>query len=102
MATTNSWTVPSEASSPYWLPKFAPGEIAGQPMKGFAVPTPSGQMWSATPSSQKSGMEGYINRWAGSVAGMVASYQDMVDRIFRMLPKRSPYSAARWGTARQW
>jgi len=90
------------APSPYWLPKFAPGEVSGQPTQGFAVPTPSGQTWSQTPWSHKEGLRGYINRYAGSVPGMIASYQDMLDRMYMMLPRRAPTGAARWGTARQW
>lgn len=98
--TMPNWNV--GASTPYWLPKFAPGEVSGQPTQGFPVPIPSGQMWSQTPYSQRMGLGAYINRYAGSVPGMVAAYQDMVDRMRMMFPKRAPAGAARWGTARQW
>lgn len=91
-----------EAPTPYWLPQFAPGEVAGQPMKGRAVTTPSGQLWSRTPWSQRLGLESYINRWAGSVPGMVAAYQDMLDRMTMMLPRRAPTGAARWTLPRQY
>ena len=97
----NGWNIP-EPTVPHWLPKFALGEMTGQPMKGANVPIPSGQMWSQTPWSQKMGLSSYINRWAGTVPGLVASYQDLVDRMQMMLPRRAPMGAARWGAARQW
>ena len=87
--------------TPYWLPQFAPGETAWEPMKGFPVKIPSGQLWGRTPSSQKGGLKSYINRYAGTVPGMVASYEDMIDRMLMMLPKRSPTRAGRWQPFRQ-
>jgi hypothetical protein len=88
--------------SPYWLPQFAKGEVAGLPTQGYPVTTPSGQLWSRTPWSQKEGLRGYINRYAGSVPGMVAAYEDLVNKIYMMLPRRAPSQAAGWSTARQW
>jgi hypothetical protein len=97
----NSWTIGSP-NTPYWLPQFAQGEVAGQPMKGYPVTTPSGQMWNRTPWSQKQGLQSYINRYAGSVPGMVAAYEDLVNKIYMMLPRRAPTGAASWATPRQW
>jgi hypothetical protein len=102
--TATTWTAPvaepfrytNTPPTPYWLPQFAPGEVENEPMQGYNVPIPSMQMWNKTPSSQKAGLGSYINRWAGSVPGMVASYQDMIDRMIMMLPKSSPSGAGRW------
>jgi hypothetical protein len=93
---TNNASTYTEPTSPYWLPKFAPGEVENQPMQGFNVPIPSWQMWNKTPSSQRAGLGSYINRWAGTVPGMVASYQDMLDRMLMMLPGNAPSGAGRW------
>lgn len=82
--------------TPHWLPKFAPGETAWEPMKGFPAKIPSGQMWGRTPPSHRAGLESYINRYAGMVPGMIASYQDMVAIMLGMQPRRAPSGAARW------
>lgn len=90
------------ATVPYWLPQFAPGEKEGASMQGFAVKTPSGQLWSKTPTSQRGGLESYINRYAGSVPGMIAAYQDLLDRMVMMFPQRAPSRATRWSIPIQW
>jgi hypothetical protein len=92
----------AEPNVPWWLPKYAQGEVAGTPMRGYPVSIPSGQLWYRTPSSQREGLEAYINRYAGSVPGMVAAYQDLLDKMYLMLPRRSPTTATQWTTARQW
>jgi hypothetical protein len=92
----------TSATTPWWLPKFAQGEVAGQPMQGYPVKIPSGQLWSRTPYSQRMGLQSYINRYAGSVPGMIADYQDLIDRLTMMLPRRAPTRAARWMIPRQW
>jgi len=102
--TTTPWSAPvvepfrytDTPPTPYWLPQFAPGEVENEPMQGFNVPIPSGQLWGKTTSSQKAGLSSYINRWSGTVAGMVASYQDMIDRMLMMLPRNAPSGAGRW------
>ena len=88
--------------APHWLPQFAPGEVVGQPIQGFPVKTPSGQLWSRTPWSHRQGLSAYIDRYAGVVPGMVAHYQDMLDRIERMRLRRHPMGAGRWAIPRQW
>lgn len=87
--------------TPSWLPEFAPGEVAWEPMKGFPVKIPSGELWRKTPSSQRAGLGAYISRYAGTVPGMVASYQDLIDRMIMMFPKRAPSRAGRWAPFRQ-
>ena len=101
MVYNNTWSA-SSPETPWWLPQFAQGEVAGQPTQGFPVTTPSGQLWSRTPYSQKMGLQSYINRYAGSVPGMVAAYEDLVNKIYMMLPKSAPSGAASWTTASQW
>jgi hypothetical protein len=96
-----NWLNSNNSPTPSWLTKFAPGEKAWEPMKGFRVPVPSGQLWNQTPSSQKAGLQSYINRFSGTVPGMVASYQDLIDRMLTMLPKSSPPRAGRWEPFRQ-
>lgn len=98
----NFWDWNTAPTVPYWLPQFAPGEMAGTPMQGFAVKIPSGSLWSKTPWSQQQGLEAYINRWAGSVPGMIAAYQDLLDRMYAMFPQRAPSRATRWATPIQW
>jgi hypothetical protein len=86
---------------PYWLPTYAPGEEAWGHMQGYPVKTPSGQLWNKTLPSWKSGLQSYINYWAGRVPGMVASYEDLLSKITRMLPQRSPSRAGYWGAYSQ-
>ena len=96
------WSTANAPPAPYWLPKYAPGEQAWQPMKGYPVQIPSGQTWSRTPWSQRMGLESYINRYAGTVPGMIASYQDLVEIILGRQPKKAPSGAARWYMGRTW
>jgi len=98
---TDLWGNTQSPPTPYWLPEFAPGETAWEPMKGFPVKIPSGQQWARTPSSQRGGLQSYINRYAGTRAGMVASYQDMIDRMMMMFPKNAPSRAGRWAPFKQ-
>lgn len=87
--------------TPYWLPSFSPRQTEGQPMGKYPVKIPSGQLWSKTPWSQRGGLESYIN-WAAGTPGVIAAYQDMLDRMMMMLPQRSPSRAGRWAVPRQW
>ncbi|MCJ7828242.1 MAG: hypothetical protein MUP81_00680 [Dehalococcoidia bacterium] len=95
--TTTGTTPPT----PYWLPWFSPGQVENQPLQFLPVKLPGGKLWSQTPWSQKAGLESYINWGAGRVPGMIAAYQDMVDRMYMMFPKKSPSRATYWATPTQ-
>lgn len=96
---TMDWTTPPP--TPYWLPAFSPGQVAGQPMQKLPTPVPSGQLWGRTPWSQREGLRSYVE-WGAGTPGLPAAYQDLIDRMYMMLPQRSPTRAARWSIPRQW
>lgn len=104
-----SWTSPTTdwlggataPPTPHWLPQFAPGETAWEPMKGFPAKVASGQLWGKTPWSHKMGLQAYINRYAGTVPGMIAAFEDYLDAIMGMQVRRAPSRAGRWMPARR-
>jgi hypothetical protein len=93
-----SWTnfYGTNPIAPSWLTQYVPNLEAWEPMTPQPIKVASGQLWNRTPSSHKSGIESYINWASGRVGGIVASYQDYVDAILGMLPKRSPTRAGYW------
>ena len=86
--------------TPYWLPAFSPGQVANQPMQKLPVKIPSGQQWARTPYSHRMGLGSYIDYAAGT-PGVIASYNDFLDALLGMLPKRAPQRAGRWSVPRQ-
>ena len=93
------WTTPPP--TPYWLTAFSPEQIVGQPIQKLPVKVPSGQLWGRTPWSQQQGLESYIEYAAGT-PGVIASYQDLIDRMYMMRIRNAPTRAARWAIPRQW
>lgn len=77
------------APAPSWLPAFAPGQRAGQPISRENIATPSAQQWTATPWSAQQGLSGYLD-WAG-----YRPMADILGNMAQMLPN-SPGGGARW------
>ena len=75
--------------APAWLSKFAPGQVAGQPITKEQIPTPSGQLLSKTPWSTMEGMRGYA-QWTGG-----RPWQDIMEHAEMMQP-RTPAGAGRF------
>lgn len=83
--------------APRWLPRFAPRQVAGQPITRQRIPTPSGQLWARTPWSERQGLGGYLE-WAG-----YDPLQDILDRMQMMRPVTPPgISGRRWMPYRQY
>lgn len=80
---------PGNAPTPGWLPMFAPGQRAGQPITRENVATPSAQQWSSTPWSVQQGLSGYLD-WAG-----YRPMADVLGNMAQMLPN-SPGGGSRW------
>jgi hypothetical protein len=93
--TQSGWLSGSPPPTPYWLPQFVPGLTSGQTMRKLPTKIPSAQQWYRTPSSQRTGLEAYVNYAAGT-PGAPASYEDLIDRMMSMLPQRAPSRASRW------
>lgn len=76
-----------------WLPQVATlGERIHE--KKGKVKTPSGQLWSGLPSSERGTFAGMMDYWKNE------SYQDMLDRMAMMRP-RTPSIRKRWSPAKQ-
>jgi hypothetical protein len=87
--------------TPYWLPSFSPMQVENQPIGKYPVKIPSFQLWGKTPYSQRMGLSSYIDYAAGT-PGIIAAYQDMLDRMEMMRLTNAPSRAARWSIPRQW
>lgn len=83
--------------APYWLPRFAPGQVTGQPITRQQIPIPSAQQWRRTPWSVQQGLGSYTE-WAG-----LTPLQDLLDYMNMMLP-RTPSGASypRWTPFRRY
>ncbi len=84
-------TRPTTPPAPAWLPKFAPSQVAGQPITRGAVTTPSPQQWTRTPWSVRKGLEGYME-FAGQ-----RPFVEMTEQMEMMMPTAPTATGAkRW------
>ena len=87
--------ISSTPPAPSWLPRFAPGQVAGQPITREPIPPPSLQQLAILPQVEREMLMGYA-QYAGQ------SPQNIMERLAMMKPA-SPVGAgaSRWTPARQ-
>ena len=82
--------------TPEWLPQFAAGQVAGQPITKGRITTPSGQQWISTPWSVREGLRGFAEFSGFRPMG------DILDQMAMMQPRRGGrVGGTQWQPAQQ-
>lgn len=92
------WTPQPYPGAPEWLPKYAPGQVAGRMITPENVVTPSGQQLTQMPRSRASQL-GYYADWTAKMGGG-RSWRDILSEAEVMQPASPGFRRTSWTPAR--